>query len=247
MPTSNVKAGRGTARMTGPGSKPSSAMLIESSGHAHKGKPLAISVQSSTLRTLAGQPGQMEALLETYGAAVEKSRLMGQSVSFIVDVGPRGDPTFRPVETAPVTAPLHAAPERDGDLGAALEAARHRGRARVAEILSGREMLSAEQFTRLIGTSRVTVNAKRQNHQVLGLEGAKRGFRFPEWQVGEDGKPFAALPELFERFGGGSWAVYRFLVQVHPELDGLSGREALAHGRSAEVVEVAESVLRAAS
>lgn len=63
-----------------------------------------------------------------------------------------------------------------------------------------------------LGTSRMTVNTKRQNHQVLGLGGAKRGFRFPAWQVGEDGKPFAALPRLFERLGGGLWAVYRSLT-----------------------------------
>jgi hypothetical protein len=99
----------------------------------------------------------------------------------------------------------------------------------------------------LIGISRVTVNARRQNHQVLGLEGAKRGFRFPKWQIGADGKPFAALPALFDRLGGSDWAVYRFLVQHHSELDGLTGRDALYRGRSDEALEVAESVLRAAS
>jgi hypothetical protein len=118
---------------------------------------------------------------------------------------------------------------------------------RGAEILSGEEMLSAEEFAPLIGTIRVAVNAKRQDHQALGLEGAKRGFRFPECQVVVDGKPFSALPELFERLGGSPWAVYRFLVQHHPELNGQTAREALARGRSAEVVEVAESVIRAAS
>jgi hypothetical protein len=108
-------------------------------------------------------------------------------------------------------------------------------------------MLSAEEFAEFIGTSRVTVSAKRRNHQLLALEGAKRGFRFPNWQVGDDGKPFAVLPELFDRLGGDPWAVYRFLVQHHPELDGLTGREALCRGQTAEVIEVAESTVRAAS
>lgn len=185
--------------------------------------------------------------MESYGAAIEKSRLTGQAVSFVVDVGPRGRPRIRPAEDrAPAAAEVTTA-EREGDLSAALEAARERGRARVAEILSGDDMLSAEKFAELIGTSRVTVNAKRQNRQVLALEGAKRGFRFPNWQVGEDGKPFSVLPKLFDRLGGNPWAVYRFLVQHHPELDGLTGREALYRGRSAEVLEVAESAVRAAS
>jgi hypothetical protein len=113
---------------------------------------------------------------------------------------------------------------------------------RDATILAGFDMLSADQFAELLGTTRMTVNSKRQNHQVLGLEGAKRGFRFPAWQVDEDGKPFAALPRLFERLGGGPWSVYRFLVQPHPELDGMTGREALRRGKTDQALEVADSI-----
>ena len=39
-------------------------------------------------------------------------------------------------------------------------------------------MLSADDFAALIGTSRVTVNAKRQTHQFFGLEGVRRGYQF---------------------------------------------------------------------
>ena len=103
-------------------------------------------------------------------------------------------------------------------------------------------MLSADNLARLLGTTRATINTKRQNRQLLGLEGATRGFRFPSWQIGEDGKPFAALPMLFDRLGDSPWAVYRFLVQSHPELDGETGRDALRKGRTADVIEAAESV-----
>jgi hypothetical protein len=41
----------------------------------------------------------------------------------------------------------------------------------------------------MLGTTRVTVNTKRQSGQVLGLDGAKRGFRFPVWQLDAEGKP----------------------------------------------------------
>lgn len=139
-----------------------------------------------------------------------------------------------------------ATPQRpDADLEDALAAARERGRIRVADILNGEDMLSADAFAERLGTTRVTVNTKRQHRQLLALEGAKRGFRFPVWQIGSNGKPFAAIPDLFDRLGDDAWAVYRFLVQHHPELDGLTGREALRRGKSGEVVEVAESVARA--
>ena len=130
----------------------------------------------------------------------------------------------------------------DADLQAALDEARQRGRLRAAEILAGQDMLSADQFAALLGTSRMTINTKRQNGQLLGLDGVKRGFRFPVWQIDKDGKPFAALPALFERLGGGAWSVYRFLVQRHPELDGLTGIEALRRGKADQVLEVADSI-----
>jgi hypothetical protein len=219
------------------------AKLVPSGKGSHRGKGVEIRLKSKTWKTVARQRDQMEDLIETYGAAVAKSRRLRKSVSFVVHVGARGDSNCRPLEDE-----AGAGTEEGGsELQAALAAARERGQMRVADILSGADMLSAEEFADLIGTSRVTVNAKRQSHQVLGLEGAKRGFRFPKWQIGEDGKPFAALPVLFDRLGGGSWAVYRFLVQHHPELDGLTGREALSGGRMAEALEVAESVVRAAS
>ena len=58
-----------------------------------------------------------------------------------------------------------------------------------------------------------------------------------------DGKPFSALATLHERLGG-AWAVYRFLVQPHGELDGLTGREALERGRTEQALEVVESIGR---
>jgi len=165
--------------------------------------------------------------------------------------------TGMPVEggTPSVVTATHALPTRvaskekpsNEDLNAALEAARSRGRTRVATILGGKDMLSAEEFGKLIGVSRVTVNQKRQRREVLALEGAKRGYRFPEWQIGADGKPFDALPELFDRLGRSPWEVYRFLVQHHPELGGLTGVEALRRGRTTDVIDAAESTIMAPS
>ena len=183
---------------------------------------------------ISAKPGNVKALLAGYGKAMAQSQAAGQPVSFRVEVDPTGGTVVSPVERS----------VQDGadDLAAALNEARVRGKVRAASILAGDDMLSADQFAELLGTTRMTVNTKRRNHLVLGLDGAKRGFRFPAWQVGEDGKPFAALPRLFERLGGGPWSVYRFLVQAHPELDGMTGREALRRGKTDEALAVAESI-----
>src|SRR6202007_2381785 len=103
--------------------------------------------------------------------------------------------------------------EEDADRDRAFAAARARGRIRAAEILERDDMLSADDMADRLGVSRVTVNARRQRHELLGLDGAKRGYRFPAWQVDEDGKTLAALPELFVALGPSPWGVYRFLTE----------------------------------
>ncbi|MER9281905.1 DUF1612 domain-containing protein [Mesorhizobium sp. M0522] len=102
----------------------------------------------------------------------------------------------------------------------------------------------ADAFAKLLGTSRVTVNARRQSGQVLGIDGAKRGFRFPVWQLDKDGRPFEALPALHAMLGNSAWAVYRFLVSRHGALDGRTGLQALQQGDDAAVLAAAEGMAR---
>lgn len=202
-------------------------------------------VPDTASKVLTRSPKPMEALLQGYGDAITKSRMAGRRVSFRVDVDPEGKTVVTPVEetiAAPETVVEEAAAP-DPELEAALAVARERGRMRASEILGGDDMLSADEFAKMLGTSRVTVNTKRQSGQLLGVDGAKRGFRFPVWQLDADGKPYAELSVLHERLGG-PWAVYRFLVQPHGELDGLTGREALERGKVKAALEAAESVGR---
>ncbi len=189
-----------------------------------------------------------KALIRQYAKAVKLSRKAGHQVSFRVVVDPlAGAQTISVVEEEPPSHqdvfPVDEVPEPDDELQAALAAARERGRRRVAEILAEDDMLSAEAFADLLGVSRVTVNTKRQNGQVLGLDGAKRGFRFPSWQLDRDGRPYATLPKLHEVLGG-AWAVYRFLVTPHGAFDGRTGLDALKRGQDDDVIAAAESVAR---
>ena len=127
----------------------------------------------------------------------------------------------------------------------ALAAARARGRERIAQIVSGPDMLSAYDFARRVGTTRATINAWRQARRLLALEGATRGFRYPSWQIADNGKPFAAIPELFERLGDSPWGVYRFLVHYHSELNGMTGIDALRNIGDERTLEVADGVAEA--
>lgn len=132
-------------------------------------------------------------------------------------------------------------PQKDA-LDIALAAARQRGSERVAEILKRPEMLSADEFADEIGSTRETVNKKRKRHEVLGLEGAKRGVRFPKWQIGDDGQLLGGLAQLFEALNGHPWAVYRFLLQESDSLGGRTGLEMLRGGRIEDAVGAARSI-----
>jgi hypothetical protein len=208
-----------------------------------------VTLGPQTVKTLSSRKANVKALMEVLGETIEESRKSGRSMGFMVEVDRTGQPRILPAKDLPAKVepkPASRPADDEDDLNRALDAARERGRLRAAEVLSGDDMLSAEDFAELLGVSRVTVNAKRQKREVLALEGAKRGFRFPAWQIDENGKPFEVLPRLFELLGDSPWTVYRFLVQRHPELDGASAQDYLRRGRADQVVEAAESVARGA-
>ena len=130
------------------------------------------------------------------------------------------------------------------DLGAALAEARLRGAGRAAEILAGPGMLGADEFATLIGVTREAVRQKLIRREVLGLQGAKRGVRYPAWQVTRDGGLLPELPKVFALLGDSPWAVYRFLTQPSATFRGASPLETLRDGKVKPVLEAAEGIAR---
>lgn len=173
-------------------------------------------------------------LLNGFGKAVRDAKRSGRMVRMTVLVDPE--------RVSPEIAMEEVREQHDDELSVTLGEAHARGAQRAAEILNGPEMLTADQFAATIGATRETVHQKRRRHDVLGLEGAKRGVRFPRWQVSADGALLPGLPRLFSALGGHSWAVHRFLLQHHPELDGATALDALRRGRVEAVIDAAENV-----
>ena len=213
------------------------AIRFQSGSAAAKTNDFAVSIPSGVFKTLSARRSTVKSLMETLGKTIERSQKTGRAAGFTVEIDASGNPKFL---SLPVVSAL--APADDVQLEAALHAARERGRLRSAEVLDQDDMLTAEAFAERLGVSRMTVNARRQKHELLGLDGAKRGFRFPAWQVDQDGKAFGILPKLFNLLGGSPWGVYRFLVQRHAVLDGLSAKDALNQRKVTQVLQAAESL-----
>ncbi|MEC5383863.1 hypothetical protein VSX64_24395 [Aurantimonas sp. C2-6-R+9] len=173
-------------------------------------------------------------LLNGFGKAVRDAKQSGRPKRMTILVDPERDSCEVEVE-AVQEQPVD-------DLAAALDEAKARGATRAAEILNGPDMLTADEFAAAIGASRETIHQKRKRHEVLGLEGAKRGVRFPEWQLSADGRLLPELPRLYRALGGHPWTVFRFLLQHHPALDGKTALDALREGRIDAVMATAENV-----
>jgi hypothetical protein len=78
------------------------------------------------------------------------------------------------------------------------------------------DMLSSEEFSKVAGYSRETVNKKRAEGALLALTNGTRGFRYPKWQL-EFPDVMPSLLKIFE--GRDPWTVYLFLEQASPYLD----------------------------
>jgi len=131
-------------------------------------------------------------------------------------------------------APEHA-------LDRALKDARARGQAVKDQLLGDPKMLSTADMAQRLGMSDEGIRLKRKRHEVLGLEFARRGIRYPSWQLLENLQLLPSLPRLFSILGDSPWTVYRFLLQRHPELDGARAVDTLKGGRIDAVLAAAEN------
>jgi 2C-methyl-D-erythritol 2,4-cyclodiphosphate synthase len=130
---------------------------------------------------------------------------------------------------------------RADKLSEALAAARSRGDAVKQDLLADPEMLSTAAIADRLAMSEEGIRLKRKRHEILGLEFAKRGIRYPAWQVLEDRQIVPGLARLFAVLGGDPWRVFRFLQQRHSELGGGRAIDVLRHGRVDAVIAAAEN------
>jgi hypothetical protein len=146
--------------------------------------------------------------------------------------------------SAKVAATPNAREARDPpeELSRALQAAMRRGDAHKRVLVADPDMLSSAQMAQRLAMSAEGVRRKRQRHELLGLELAKRGIRYPASQILEDGLLLPGLPRLFEVLGGSPWTVYRFLLQHHAELNGGRAIDALRRGRIDAVIATAKNI-----
>lgn len=138
----------------------------------------------------------------------------------------------KPLQRIETAAQQHA-------LDAALSRAAQRADALISEIMKQPEMLSSDEMAHRLGVTRDTVNRRREAGRLLALSGAKRGFRYPAWQLDQHGKPIVGLERVLTAVGD-PWSAYRWLIATHPELDNRSGLDALRKGQEHDLLALIE-------
>jgi hypothetical protein len=200
----------------------------------HAGDDVAeVPISKTSFKRVVHRKRGLGKMISTYAEAAAKAKRTGRT--FVVTYRVTPDGKAEAVTAAPAEKPAGS------PLDAAIARAKDRGATKVAEILKGEDMLTGRAFGPLIGASHETVNAKRKRHEVLGLQGATRGLKYPRWQVTADGRDLPGLPQVFEVLGDQPWTVYRFLRAAHAELGGRTALDALKAGQVDAVLNVAKN------
>jgi hypothetical protein len=128
--------------------------------------------------------------------------------------------------------------EIDRPLGGGMAEALRGGANFKQRALQAAEMLSSDNAAALIGITREALRKRRAAGMALGLEGGKRGVRYPAWQFDDDVLPH--LPAILSAFRQrDDWGKYLFFTQPEPLLGGQSPLDALHDGQGKEVVRIA--------
>lgn len=188
-----------------------------------------VRISKTRFERIVGKPRLIRQLLVDYADTLAQAEREGRVATMTLQVSPDGK-----------TQLIKAAAKGDV-LDVALAAAKARGQHKVTDILKGEDMLTTRDFGPLIGASHETVNVKRKTGEILGLEGATRGVKYPRWQVTDAGLPLPGLAALFAALGKQPWTVYRFLRAAHPELGGRTALDALKAGQVEAVLGAARN------
>ena len=202
-------------------------------------KPMPVTAFLATHQLSAGEIAQVSRALEEKrikGLRATKL-LLGTPANHLRELDQEPVPASIVENDGPVGADIGPA----GALAAALDAARARGAILKDEMLSDPDMLSTAGLAERLGMSEEGIRLKRRRHEVLGVEVAKRGIRYPAWQVLPGRQILPGLPRLFAVLGDDPWRLLRFLQQNHAELRGRRAFEALQKGQVDEVLAAAEN------
>jgi hypothetical protein len=102
--------------------------------------------------------------------------------------------------------------------------------AEIAGLIDKPHMLTAGDMAEQLHVSRETINQWRKAGKIIGVRGAKRGARFPAWQINDRGQPYEAIEAILKKVDGDHWAAWRFLEEWVPEVGDI-GFQALAAGK----------------
>jgi len=105
------------------------------------------------------------------------------------------------------------------------------------------DSLSRSQAARLLGVSPQAISAMRRQGRLVALS-VGRDLVFPAWQfdaAGSDGR-LPSLEEIVRRYPGSVVSLSIWMTTEHPDLRGMSPRDAVHNGQSDTVLTLVDSL-----
>lgn len=122
--------------------------------------------------------------------------------------------------------------ERD----ALLKASEKRGTIAFEKIMSAEDMLTPGAMAERLNTTRQTIDAWRKSRRLLALKGAKRGYRYPAWQIDERNRLLPGLKEVLTAIGD-EVTVFLWLRAPQPGFGTDTGADALRRNPAEDIIE----------
>lgn len=108
---------------------------------------------------------------------------------------------------------------------------------RAEDFFATNPLLTAAEFALRLGVKRQTVDNWRKDGRVIAYQRSKRGFGYPEAQIGADGNLLAGLEEALGRIGDNGYRAHRIMTTPRDDLAGRTPFEGLRAGRVSETMD----------
>jgi|GEM_PF-5628997 len=213
--------------------KPKRRLSVSRVSHSSDQKPLSLTLSNESFSYVRADPQFFISVIEETAKTI-KSKGKPHDLESAV-----GGFIRKSAEEASLKYLAALAPN-SSTLQDSLRVARKRGKLSAAEILNGSDMLTTKELAKFLHLSPPAVNTQRQNGKLLGLDGAKRGYKFPNWQLDENQRPYEAIARL-NKLLGDPWLVYRFIVQRHGALEGMTGLQVLKERKAEDLLQAAQN------
>ena len=123
-------------------------------------------------------------------------------------------------------------------------AGRARGVRRLSEMLSRKDMRTAEEMAESMGISTEDVDGLHRAYNILRVDGLDGETKYPQWQLNPDGTLIDCLEEALAILGNKGPTAYRILCEIFPNGSDTTNYQCRRDGEKKHVLRRLQAIAR---